>query len=143
MATAEAATPAELREAPFAVLKVTATWCGPCREIHPKFVDIANSCPRVATFVLDVDKAQQEGDEAQAMLDAAKVEFLPTFLAYQAGVDRGRVEGSKVKELQALMAQLQEEAAGLEQASAQADPAAREVSVPILERESRSARGAP
>ena len=137
------ASTAHVLEAPFAVLKVTAAWCGPCRTIHPKYVEVAEACPDVEAFVMDIDKAQQEGNEAQAMLEAANVEYLPTFLAFQGGRDSGRTEGGNIGTLQQLMTGLQEAAARAKATHAAPPPStaeAREVSLPVLERE-QSERG--
>ena len=140
LSSGEPASAANVREAPFAVLKVTASWCGPCREIHPKYVEVAAACPDVEAFVMDIDKAQQEGDEAQAMLEASNVEYLPTFLAFQGGADSGRTEGGNVRGLHQLMTKLQAAAAGAKAAAASATPppsaaSTHEVSTPVLERE--------
>jgi thiol-disulfide isomerase/thioredoxin len=101
---------ADVRNAPFAIVKVTATWCGPCRQIHSSFQDIARKCPNVEAFELDIDAAQQESADMQAMLATAKVECLPTFLAVRNGEEFKRVEGANVDKLKALMLEMQEDA---------------------------------
>lgn len=38
-----------------AVLRFTATWCGPCKSLEPIFNEVAAEHPEMKTFVIDVD----------------------------------------------------------------------------------------
>ena len=54
------------------VVDFTATWCGPCQMIGPKFAAMADEFPDVQFVKVDVD----ENDETAA---ACGIEAMPTF----------------------------------------------------------------
>ena len=100
------ASPTDLRAAPVAVLKVTATWCGPCKSIQPYFVELCEQYRPTQGFILDIDQAQKEGGDAQQLLGVLNVTALPTFVAFNQGVEVGRCAGSAPPDLAALFAAL-------------------------------------
>ena len=93
------AAPAELKGRPLAILKVTATWCGPCKRIQPEFVRLCGNYLAVASYVLDLDAAQKEGGDAQQLLEVLDISALPTFVAFNSGLEVGRVQGAAVDEV--------------------------------------------
>jgi len=111
------ASPTDLRAAPVAVLKVTATWCGPCKSIQPHFVELCEKYGTTQGFILDIDQAQKEGGDAQHLLGILNVTALPTFVAFSKGVEVGRCAGSAPPELAALFATLADSAAAADEAS--------------------------
>uniref|UniRef100_A0A6C0BZ20 Thioredoxin domain-containing protein n=1 Tax=viral metagenome TaxID=1070528 RepID=A0A6C0BZ20_9ZZZZ len=93
--TVAAATAADLQKSSAAVLKVTASWCGPCTRVHPLFVSwcIGNSTCFEA-FVLDVDAAETESADSKTLLDVVNASALPTFIAFRDGKETGRFSGA-------------------------------------------------
>merc|ERR1711977_782372 len=70
------------------VIDFTATWCGPCRFIGPKFEAMSKEFAGVANFVkIDVD-------ENQAASAKCKVKCMPTFQLYKGGKKVGQMEGA-------------------------------------------------
>ena len=93
-----------LRGAGAAVLKVTANWCGPCKKIHPEFLNLCCAYPHVKSLVLDIDAAQNEGGDAQQLLDLLAINALPTFILFRKGVEQSRICGSAPGDLRELFA---------------------------------------
>lgn len=91
--------PAELKDCPLAILKVTATWCGPCKRIQPEFVRLCGSYSAVASYALDLDAAQKEGGDVQQLLEVLDISALPTFVAFNRGVEFGRVKGASIDDV--------------------------------------------
>lgn len=56
----------------------TATWCGPCRAIGPKFAEMEKEFPGVIFCKVDVDK-NSETSEAEG------INAMPTFKFYKGG----------------------------------------------------------
>ncbi len=52
----------EIKAAEKAVIRFTASWCGPCKSLAPIFEEVAKENPGVKVFVVDVDT---HGDIAQ------------------------------------------------------------------------------
>jgi len=62
----------------YVIVKVGAEWCGPCKRIEPKLMELFNQMPENVHLVkVDAD----EGDIAAAL----RVKVLPTFLNYIKG----------------------------------------------------------
>ena len=61
------------------VIDFTATWCGPCQKIAPKFSELAKTYAGSAILVkIDVDKNQYASR-------AAGITCMPTFQFYKGG----------------------------------------------------------
>nr|O96952.1 RecName: Full=Thioredoxin; Short=Trx [Geodia cydonium]CAA76654.1 thioredoxin [Geodia cydonium] len=60
------------------VIDFTASWCGPCQRIAPKYVEMAKEFPDVIFYKVDVD----ENDETA---EAEKIQAMPTFKFYKSG----------------------------------------------------------
>jgi thiol-disulfide isomerase/thioredoxin len=82
-----------------ALVKFTATWCGPCRASQPAYLTLAAASP-VPCFEIDVD----DPDGAKLSEELA-VTSLPTFLLLEAGreVPGGRVVGARLAEVQRML----------------------------------------
>merc|ERR1719163_2279625 len=79
------------------VVDFTATWCGPCKYIGPKFEAMSKDFANVASFVkVDVD----ENQEASAK---CKVRCMPTFQLYKDGKKVDQMEGANEAELRKLV----------------------------------------
>lgn len=98
-AEADGRAPAEIRECPLAILKVTASWCGPCKKIHSEFVRLCGEHNTISSYVLDLDAAQSEGGDAQQLLEVLDVSALPTFIGFDRGLEVSRVKGASLAEL--------------------------------------------
>lgn len=68
----------EIKAAPLAVIRFTATWCGPCKSLAPIFDEVAKEHPEMKTFVVDVD---ENGDIAQKF----GVRGIPTLMRIEKG----------------------------------------------------------
>ena len=88
------------------VMKFTASWCAPCKRVHPYYVDLADQYAEMDFFVCDVDD-----DAASALVTEYNVKSLPTFVfatseqasgkvVWKERVDL-RVEGSNVQAMAA------------------------------------------
>jgi len=78
---------------PVVIVDFTASWCGPCKTIAPKFDDLATKYPTVAFRKVDVD------DNPEA---AKGITATPTFVVYQKGHRREEVttaDPSKLEDL--------------------------------------------
>eukprot|EP00056_Hartaetosiga_gracilis_P014226 m.240045 g.240045 ORF g.240045 m.240045 type:complete len:105 (-) comp14409_c0_seq1:338-652(-) len=74
----------------------TASWCGPCQFIGPKFIAFAEQYEgKVKCIKVDVD-------DAQDIAMAEKVSAMPTFKVYKDGVKVDELVGADVNGLQKL-----------------------------------------
>uniref|UniRef100_A0A1I8H5Z4 Thioredoxin domain-containing protein n=1 Tax=Macrostomum lignano TaxID=282301 RepID=A0A1I8H5Z4_9PLAT len=69
------------------VIDFTASWCGPCRMIAPKFEQLATDTPSVLFAKVDVD---ENADAASA----AGIECMPTFKFYKDGKEVDELKGA-------------------------------------------------
>ncbi|GMI55603.1 hypothetical protein TeGR_g11790 [Tetraparma gracilis] len=76
------------------VVDFTATWCGPCQMIGPKFAAMADEFPDVQFVKVDVD----ENDETAA---ACGIEAMPTFHYYKGGQKVDELVGADINALKA------------------------------------------
>lgn len=73
-----------------------ATWCGPCKTIAPRIVEMSNKYPDARFYKLDVDEVP---DVAQEL----GVRAMPTFFVFRGGEKVGEVVGANQKALEALV----------------------------------------
>jgi len=62
------------------IVQLTATWCGPCKQLGPKLQSVVRAAGNVRLVVVDVDKCPQ-------VAGGLRVQSVPTVL----GVVGGRV----------------------------------------------------
>ena len=98
--------PDDLRASTRSILKVSATWCSPCQEIHHPFALLARDHENIDVFILDLEAAQQEGGDAQQLLNVLDIEALPTFVAFAEGKEVGRVKGSNLETIRQIFTHL-------------------------------------
>lgn len=75
------------------IVKVSATWCGPCKKVAPYISDLYEKSPNSITMVeLDCD----DDDDTVAYL---KIKKFPTFISYVHGEKTDIYETSKPEEI--------------------------------------------
>jgi thioredoxin 1 len=75
------------------IVDYTATWCGPCKNIAPKFAELARLYPSVVFKKVDVD------DNAETS-QAAGISAMPTFIVYKKGQVRDQMSGATAAKLE-------------------------------------------
>ncbi|KAI9359625.1 thioredoxin-like protein [Zopfochytrium polystomum] len=76
------------------VVDFTATWCGPCRAVAPRYQALSEKFPGVTFLKVDIDAHR-------ALARAAEVSAVPTFLFFRNGAAVGdRVVGADVAALE-------------------------------------------
>ncbi len=78
------------------VVQFSATWCGNCRIMKPKFKKLASENENVAFVIVDAEKFP----ESRKM---AKVDNLPTFATYKNGAFVNQVQTNKFEILNDLV----------------------------------------
>ncbi len=79
------------------VLKATASWCKPCKEIAPLFQMLSSAHAALWYAEFDVDKAKDIGD-------FYKIEAMPTFLFIEQGQIKQTLKGPSRAQLQGAVA---------------------------------------
>jgi len=75
------------------VVDFNATWCGPCKAIHPAFMAMSQKYPEALFLGVDVDRCQET-----AM--AQGVNAMPTFILYRNMQKLDTVRGANAKDLE-------------------------------------------
>ena len=70
------------------VVMVGASWCGPCKLKKPTFLHIKEKYPQIYMEFIDSDDHPEFKTEHL-------VQKLPTFLAFEDGLEKARYEGAK------------------------------------------------
>jgi thioredoxin 1 len=76
------------------VVDFFATWCGPCRVIAPKIVQMSNHHEDVSFYKVDVDELNDIAAEHS-------IRAMPTFLFFKGGEKVGEVVGANPKAIEA------------------------------------------
>lgn len=80
----------EITSADKAVIRFTATWCGPCKALAPIFDEVAAEHPEMKTFVVDCD---EHGDIAQKF----GIKGIPTMMRIEKGSVKLQMSGAQPK----------------------------------------------
>lgn len=84
------------------VVDFTASWCGPCKQVAPVFVNMAKDAGNASVLFLKVDV-----DEVEDAARFANVRSMPTFVFYRVGQGEvQRFSGADPVRLNALVSQL-------------------------------------
>ena len=79
----------------YVVVDFSATWCGPCKVIAPKFEELSNKPAYKKWTFCKVDV-----DEASDISDHYQVSAMPTFIFIKNGVVVGKFSGANVAMLE-------------------------------------------
>jgi len=75
-----------------------ATWCGPCKMMHPVLKDLSGDIKGKARIIkIDIDKNQK-------LANKLGIRSVPTFIIYKSGKEQWRKSGGMTK--QALLKQI-------------------------------------
>jgi thioredoxin 1 len=78
------------------VIKASATWCGPCKAVKPKYEKMAHEYPNVVFVEFDVEEASDIAEE----LD---ISAMPTFIVVLNKKILRRVEGADLFSIQVVL----------------------------------------
>ncbi|KAM6909567.1 thioredoxin b [Xenentodon cancila] len=76
------------------VVDFTATWCGPCKQIAPKFAEMSENPENANVIFIKVDV-----DEAEDVSSHCKINCMPTFQFYKNGVKVFEFSGANLATL--------------------------------------------
>lgn len=78
------------------VVQYSASWCGNCRLMKPKFKKLASEHEDVAFVIVDAEKFPESRK-------LAKVDNLPTFATFKNGIFKNQVQTNKFESLKELV----------------------------------------
>jgi thioredoxin 1 len=78
------------------VIDFWAPWCGPCKMISPEFEKLSNSHTGLKFFKVNLDDNENLATEL-------KISSIPTFVAFENGVEVDRITGADKGHLLALV----------------------------------------
>jgi len=74
------------------VVDCSAKWCGPCKQIAPKYDEMSSEYESIVFTKIDVDDAEE-------LAQLLQVESMPTFIFVKNGDIFSRFSGANIKEL--------------------------------------------
>jgi len=84
----------ELSKGQFVIVKYTASWCGPCKRIEPKYRSLAKNNVDIQFAEVDIDRFSRLAKDIQSV---------PTFKVYMDGVPIEELRGANIKKLEELV----------------------------------------
>lgn len=85
---------------PFVVVQYSATWCGNCRIMKPKFKKLASENDQIKFVIVDAEKFP----ESRKLADVSN---LPTFATFVAGDKKNQTQTNKFDVLKDLVSEIQ------------------------------------
>lgn len=86
----------KIKSSSLTIVDFTATWCGPCRIVGPKFDALSVKNPNYNFYKVDVD----DGEEIAQMCD---IQCMPTFKFYKNGELLETVTGNNIEDVKTMM----------------------------------------
>ncbi len=83
----------KIAEESLTIIDFTATWCGPCQMVGPKFDELSKKHTNYNFFKVDVD----EGEEIAQECD---IQCMPTFKFYKKGQLLDTISGNKIEDVE-------------------------------------------
>ncbi len=80
------------------IVDFSATWCGPCQAIKPKYHEMAEANEDVVFIEIDVDENEDTSEKY-------RVNAMPTFLFFKKGEKVGEMQGANENQLREMLAQ--------------------------------------
>ena len=85
-----------INEHPFVAVQYSATWCGNCRIMKPKFKKLASEMPDASFVIVDAEKFAESRK-------LATVDNLPTFAVFKSGKFVNQIQTNKFDVLKDLI----------------------------------------
>ena len=79
------------------MIDYSTTWCGPCKMVLPKYVELSEKYPSV-TFLKCIGDSSAE---ASALMKREGVRSVPTFHFWKGGAKLDAVNGARIEEVEA------------------------------------------
>ena len=80
------------------IVAFSATWCGPCKASKPRLVELAATSPIPIGYVADAE------NDLEDFLDVfVQLSGFPTYILFQDGQEKGRVQGVNFAELEKMI----------------------------------------
>merc|ERR1719427_123577 len=83
------------------VVDFTATWCGPCKNIAPKYKKMSEMPENKNVIFLKVDV-----DEAEEVAQSCSIKAMPTFFFYKNGEKVNEIVGANFEKLEEMVVSL-------------------------------------
>jgi len=74
------------------IIKFSASWCGPCKQIEPLYVALSKKHPDIKFFEVDVDVCDY-------LSEKFKVQAMPTFVFLREGKEFSKLQGADSEKL--------------------------------------------
>lgn len=74
------------------IVDFSASWCGPCKRIAPKFKELSDQMTHVRFYKVDIDEVEEAASEHG-------VQAMPTFILFHDGVEISRFAGANPEKL--------------------------------------------
>ncbi|KAJ3030022.1 UNVERIFIED_CONTAM: hypothetical protein HDU68_010371 [Siphonaria sp. JEL0065] len=85
-----------INSAKLSIVDFTATWCGPCKMVAPRFEALADKYPNVSFLKVDVDQQRN-------IAGTYGVRAMPTFMFFQNGQKLDEVVGADIGRVESLV----------------------------------------
>ncbi len=69
------------------VIMFSASWCNPCKQVKPRFIQLAEEKKSVSFEVIDIDENKEQ-------TESAGITSVPTFIIYENNIEKTRLVGS-------------------------------------------------